>query len=242
MTPTSFHANSTNFIATTKLFHAGEGYFSRFFVIKEKKVIHFCNSKMAPIPTSSLAGFTPLPDERYIDGLKSGDPVVTHSFFYDLCRYTLTDIINSLMGRTLDYDDLVNELYVYLSTDNWRKLDTFRALNGCRLSSWVSVVAWRFFMRSRPRLLHQATADLAEVERQPPTADIDIEIEISIDVENTFAAMPNKRYANLLRLLLIEGYDSAEAAKRLETTVDNIYNLKRRAIQQFIATYRGSTK
>lgn len=195
---------------------------------------------MAPIPTAPLAGFTPLSDEQYIDGLKAGDSAITHSFFYVLCRYTLTDIMHSLMGRTLDYDDLVNELYVYLSTDKWHKLDTFRALNGCRLSSWVSVVAWRFFMQARPRLLHQAAADLVDIEPLSPATDIDIEI--SIDVENTFAAMPNKRYVSLLRLMLIEGYDSAEAAKKLETTVDNIYNLKRRAIQQFIAIYRGSTK
>lgn len=195
---------------------------------------------MTPIPTSSLAGFTPLRDERYINGLKSGDPTVTHSFFYDLCRYPLTDILNSLMGRTLDYDDVVNELYLYLSTDNWRKLDTFSAFNGCRLSSWVSVVAWRYFMQARPRLLHQASADMTDLE--PQTSSPDIDIEISIDVENTFAAMPNKRYVSLLRLMLIEGYDSVETAKRLETTVDNIYNLKRRAIQQFIAIYRDSTK
>lgn len=195
---------------------------------------------MTPIPTSPLADFSPLPDDDYINGLKTGNPDITRSFFYDLCRYPLTDITRSLMGGVLDYDDVVNELYLYLSTDNWRKLDTFRAFNGCRLSSWVSVVAWRFFMQARTRLLHQASTDMAELETG--ASSIDIDIEISIDVENTFAAMPNKRYVSLLRLMLIEGYDTIETAQKLGTSVDNIYNLKRRAIQQFIAIYRDSAK
>lgn len=197
---------------------------------------------MTPFPTSPLSYFSPLADDDYINGLKTGDPDITHGFFYDLCRYPLTDITRSLMGGTLDYDDVVNELYIYLSAENWRKLDTFRSANGCRLSSWVSVVAWRFFMQARQRLLHQASADMTEIEPQVPSTSSDIDIEISIDVENTFAAMPNKRYVRLLRLMLIEGYDSAETAQRLETTVDNIYNLKRRAIQQFIAIYRDAVK
>lgn len=195
---------------------------------------------MTPFPTSSLSDFTPMPDTDYIDGLKTGYPVVTRGFFYDLCRYPLADITRSLMGGTLDYDDIVNELYLYLSADNWRKLDTFQSLNGCRLSSWVSVVAWRYFMQARPRLLHQSSADMTEIASQAATSPLDIEI--AMDVENTFAAMPNKRYVQLLRLMLVEGYDSVETAGRLGTTVDNIYNLKRRAIQQFIAIYRGKSE
>lgn len=194
---------------------------------------------MTPFPTSSLSDFVPLSDSQYISGLKSGDSKITHSFFYDLCRYPLADILHSLMDNRIDYDDIVNELYLYLSEDNWRKLDTFKSLNQCRLSSWMSVVAWRYFMQARQRLLSRTQ----EMTDDGDTAiDKLIDVEIEMDVNSTFAAMPNKRYVEVLRLMLVEGYGPAETAKRLETTVDNIYTLKRRAIVQFISIYKDKEK
>lgn len=192
---------------------------------------------MTPFPTSSLDDFTPLSDAQYIQGLKDGDPTVTHNFFYDLCRYPLADITRTLMGNQLDYDDIVNELYIYLSADGWRKLDTFKAYHNCRLSSWTSVVAWRYFMQARPRLLNQSQ-DATDAECP---FDQQMETEIEMDVRSTFDAMPNKRYVEVLRLMLVEGYTAAETAKKLDTTVDNIYTLKRRAILQFLSIYHDKS-
>lgn len=80
-------------------------------------------------------------DAEYIIGLRSGNDHITESFFYGLCGYTLNDIRFSLMQNMIEYDELVNELYIYLSKDNWHKLDTFAGLNGCSLCSWIVRVA-----------------------------------------------------------------------------------------------------
>ena len=90
---------------------------------------------------------------EYIAGLKVADSHITEAFFYGLCNYLLNDIKYSLMEGNVDYDELVNELFIYLSKDNWHKLETFAGINGCSLCSWVTRITWRYFFKQRERLL-----------------------------------------------------------------------------------------
>lgn len=176
-------------------------------------------------------------DCEYISGLKGCDTNVIKSFFYSLCSYTLNDIRWSLMLGCVDYDELVNELYLYLSVDNWHKLDTFEGKNNCTLKSWMVRLSWRFFMQQRSRLLFDGC--YTECEKSDVTEEIEdaLNLEIAMDVESTFKRMSNKRYVQVLKWMLIDGFDADEVAKLLDTPVSNIYNIKHRAIVQFVETY-----
>ena len=44
--------------------------------------------------------------------------------------------------------------------------------------------------------------------------------------------MTNKRYVYVLKKLMIEGMEPSELAKEMEVTVDNLYNIKRRAMKE----------
>ena len=65
----------------------------------------------------------------------------------------------------------------------------------------------------------------------------DLRIQIAIDVNAVLSRMPNQRYEEIIRLLLIEGYSSQDVADMLDMKVENIYNLKHRSINQFIELY-----
>ena len=65
----------------------------------------------------------------------------------------------------------------------------------------------------------------------------DLRIQIAIDVNAVLRKMQNRRYADIIRLLLIEGYPSQDVAEMLGMKVANVYNLKHRAIVQFIELY-----
>lgn len=176
-------------------------------------------------------------DTEYIAGLKSGNNHITESFFYGLCNYLLNDIKYSLMESNIDYDELVDELYIYLSKDNWHKLDTFAGINGCSLCSWVTRITWRYFLKRREHLLGKVTRDITEVSISDCTKNLDTEI--AMDVNTTFERMPNKRYVQVLQWMLLEGYDADEVAAKLNTTVANVYNIKHRAIVQFVEIYNA---
>ncbi|MDE7135139.1 MAG: hypothetical protein K2N91_00750 [Muribaculaceae bacterium] len=176
-------------------------------------------------------------DHEYLTGLKKGDRDVTESFFYILCSYTLNDIRWSLMRGKLDYDELVSELYLYLSADGWHKLDTFEGKNGCTLKSWMVKLIWRFFMGQRARLLMEASSCESEITDAMAMTEDTLGLEIAMDVESTFGRMANKRYVQVLRWMLVEGYDADAVAEFMGTTASNVYNIKHRAIVQFVETY-----
>ena len=44
--------------------------------------------------------------------------------------------------------------------------------------------------------------------------------------------MPNKRYVYVIQHLVIEDREPEEMAKEMNVTVDNLYNIKRRAMAQ----------
>ena len=176
-------------------------------------------------------------DTEYIAGLKSGNNHITESFFYGLCNYLLNDIKFSLMEGNVDYDELVNELFIYLSKDDWHKLDTFAGINGCSLCSWVTRITWRYFFKQRERLLGKTALDITDTQVSHTTNNLDTEI--AMDVNTTFERMPNKRYVQVLQWMLVEGYGADEVATKLNTTVANVYNIKHRAIVQFVEAYNA---
>lgn len=174
-------------------------------------------------------------DTEYIAGLKRGDIMITEAFFYGLCSYTLNDIRVSLMYKAVDYDELVNELFIYLSKDDWHKLDTFAGLNDCTLRSWMVRLAWRYFMGRRERLLGIVAPGTDDVQIGD-TVD-ELSVEIRMDVESTLARMPNKRYVQVLEWMLMDGLEADEVAALLDTSPANVYNIKHRAIVQFVEVF-----
>jgi hypothetical protein len=51
-----------------------------------------------------------------------------------------------------------------------------------------------------------------------------------IDVISLLARMPNKRYAYVVKRLVLEDATPATVAQELDITIDNLYNIKKRAI------------
>lgn len=178
-------------------------------------------------------------DAEIIVGLKSSDSFIRDFYvkrlFYKELRGLLSAIQYSLFKGRVEYDELVNELYVYLSQNNWAALDTYRGDNKARLNSWLSKVAWRFFMnsyRKSSRLLMEDAIDYGG--RSPVMISDD---EIRMDIESVLRKMPNRRYAEILKLNLHYGYTAEELSVIMDTTVSNVYNLKHRAVMQFLSIY-----
>lgn|SRR5574344_893757 len=175
-------------------------------------------------------------DIQYIEGLKAKNPQVTQDFFYQLCNYTLNNINRSMMKGRVEYDDLVNELFLYLSQNDWHRLNTFAAIHGCHLSTWIAKVSWHFFWQQRRRLLGYEYGGMDEKGIKEFETD-SFDIDIMMDVEQTLDDMPNKRYADVLRKMLLEGHDAEEMAQLYHTSEANIYNIKHRAIIMFVNIY-----
>jgi DNA-directed RNA polymerase specialized sigma24 family protein len=71
------------------------------------------------------------------------------------------------------------------------------------------------------------------------SAEILSDVDIRMDIEKVMKMMPNRRYAEVLKLNLYYGYSAEDIAVILDTTVSNVYNIKHRAIVQFVETFKS---
>lgn len=142
-------------------------------------------------------------DAEIIVGLKSSDPAIrdfyVNRLFYKELKPLLCTIQYSLFKGTVDYNELVNDLYIHLSRENWAALDLYRGDNQARLSSWISRVAWHYFMNSYRRLSRVQPDEDGVLESMKPYAVISDD-DIRMDIEKVLKLMPNRRYAEVLKL------------------------------------------
>jgi hypothetical protein len=56
-----------------------------------------------------------------------------------------------------------------------------------------------------------------------------------MDIERLLSLMPNRRFAYVLRRLVLQEPDPRRVAEELSTNVDNLYNIKKRAMAALTA-------
>lgn len=169
-------------------------------------------------------------DQTIIQGLIARDNRLTEDFFFVKCRPLFKSIMKLVFSYEVDYDEMVNELYVYLMEDDAVKLRNFQYR--CSVYQWLKVLAIRFFIKKRNRMIDDnskeplSIGNLQVISNEGLTA--------SVDIEQLFCNMSNKRYINVIRKLVLEDCEPDDLAHEMNITTANLYNIKRRAMAQLI--------
>ena len=168
-------------------------------------------------------------DQEIIQGLIARDNRVTKEFFFDKCRPLFCSIIKKVFDYEVDYEEFVNELYVYLMEDDAVKLRNF----GYRSSvyMWLKILAIRYFIKKRSRMIDESSQE-TPYDGSQQTVDTEKDMTAEGDLERLFDNMPNKRYVYVIRRLLFEDWEPEQLAKDMNITTANLYNIKRRAMAQ----------
>ena len=168
-------------------------------------------------------------DKEIIEGLIARDNRVTEEFFFVKCRPLFCSIIQTVFDYEVDYDEFVNELYVYLMANDASKLRIF----GYRSTvyQWLKVLAIRFFINKRGRMIDDTTQE-NPYDGRNLTADTEKDMTAEGDLERLFIKMPNKRYVYVIRRLVLEDWEPEQLAQEMNVTTANLYNIKRRAMAQ----------
>lgn len=168
-------------------------------------------------------------DQEIVKALIERDPHVTARFFFKDCRPLILSIIHRVFDkRNTDYDEIISELYIYLMANDAIRLRQFKFES--TLYQWLKTTVIRFCLRLK------ADGRVIDDESQEPLGNRDkvpVSIESSqakMDVEALLRQMGNQRYAKVIRMLMIDDMTPDEVAKELSVTVDNLYNIKRRAM------------
>lgn len=168
--------------------------------------------------------------EEILKGLIAHDETVTQQFFFQNCRPLLYKLIGELFSTHVDYDELVNELYVHLMEDNARRL---RSFNGkCSIYQWMKKVAFNYFLdlKLHRRVIENESSDSLYDKREELT-DL-TEQEAQMDVATLLDQLENERYRMVLKKLVIEGVDYDELSKIIGLKKSNLYNIRKRAMAE----------
>ncbi len=168
-------------------------------------------------------------DKEIIQGLIDRDNKVTEEFFFVKSRPLFLDIIRRVFSDEVDYDEFVNELYLYLMENDAVKLRRFEYR--CSIYQWLKVVAIRFFIKKRDHLAEPGNQEPLTEASATLVAD-NADTLAKGDLLRLFSLMPNNRYGHVLKKLMVDGWEQEQLAIEMNITVDNLYNIKRRAMAQ----------
>lgn len=167
-------------------------------------------------------------DQQIIKGLIAHDNRITEEFFFVKCRPLFYSIMKLVFDYEVEYDEMVNELYVYLMEDDALKLRNFEYRSS--IYQWLKILSIRFFIKKRARMIDDNSQETLYdgQDHVAPKTNTGAEC----DLERLFEAMPTKRYVYVIRRLILEDCEPEELAREMNITTANLYNIKRRSMAQ----------
>lgn len=171
-----------------------------------------------------------LDDHGLVDGILGNDKELIKHFFTKKCSGLFTYILMNVFDGNIDRDELVSELYLFMAHNDWQVFRNFQYRSS--LMTYVTVVAVRFFQKRRARLIDlPGTTDLNnKTEGAAPI--VNIPNERRIDIQTALQKMPNERYRKVIEVLDLQDVRPELLAEEMNVTVDNLYNIHRRALMQ----------
>lgn len=165
-------------------------------------------------------------DKEIIDGILANDERIIQHFFFRECKPLFAYIVRSVFDGRQEINELINELYLYLQHDDWYKVRQFDYRS--KLITWISVVAIRFFQKKRALMIDSDPIETL-YDQNTFLQETSVNQDSGMDVRKAIDKMPNERYKYVIVELELKEREPEELAKEMHITIDNLYNIRRRA-------------
>lgn len=171
-------------------------------------------------------------DLDIVASLLQRDEAATRKFFFHDCRDMLVRVIKKVFYYPVEYDELINLLYLYIMENDAYRLRQYAGRSSIYL--WLQTTATRFFINHRDEVIDNVTHEppIVETPDEPGDEVDENEDDDILAIRCAFDRMPNRRYAHVLQRLVIDEASPLTVAAEMGVTVDNLYNIKKRAIAQ----------
>ena len=175
-------------------------------------------------------------DKELVTAVCSNDQRAIVHMFYKKYMSTFQYHVYKLFPYKEDVRDLVDEFFLYLYEDDWRRLKTFDG-SKASLSTWMSVTSFRFFKNYKHSKIDSngliSISDKWEtfVGDWVQSSDAGLMMDINASIES----ITNDRDREIARLLFIEDKEFQVVAERFGLSVDYVYTVKNRLVRQLQA-------
>lgn len=168
-------------------------------------------------------------DRDIVNAILRNDKSLIEWFFQNKCSKIFSYILYSVFDDKIDKRELVNELYLFMAQNDWQVFRNFQFRSS--LMTYITVIAVRFFQKKRLKLIDSiSTKELNDKLKQE--FNMISSIEQRIDLNSALNKMPNGRYRQVIEKLDLKDVQPKILAKEMNITVDNLYNIHRRALVQ----------
>ena len=155
---------------------------------------------------------------------------LTRQFFYNDCRPLFISIIRRVYGmQVVDYDEIINEIYILLMENDARRLREFDFRS--TLFNWQRTVAVRYCLKLKAGNKVVCNKTKEPLDDKRIIIPLVENTQAKMDLNNLLSLMKNQRYALIIRLLMIDCLSPEDVARKLSVRIDNLYSIKRRAMR-----------
>lgn len=189
-----------------------------------------------------------LQDLQIAKALLDRNEQVTRKYFYQQCYPLFKSIYDNYYTDCTCCKEFIDEIYVLVlapsKTTGKCQMENFKGES--TLASWLKTVCLYYCYKQ-----FDLKEKMPKYEPRPHSNEIEIDEDgdrndaiygsIEIDLSNLeredaitrLKQLPNKRYGELLRLRYVESLTNEETANKLGTTMENYYNIHKRAKEQY---------
>lgn len=195
-------------------------------------------------------------DLQIAQALIQRDNTVTRKYFYQHCFPLFKSIYDNYYTDCTDYKEFIDEIYIVVLTPSKAtgrcQMENFRGER--TLASWIKTACLYYCYKKfeskekMPKYEHLQNSTVKDNDDSDRTDAIygSMEIDFSSlnrqDALTILKQMPNKRYAELIRLKYLELKTNEETAIALGMTMDNYYNKHKLAKEQYERIFRKEVR
>ena len=170
-----------------------------------------------------------LDDRELVDSIINNNTPLIKYFFTKKCSGLFTYILMNVFNGNIDKRELVSELYLFMAHNDWQVFRKFQFRS--TLMTYVSVVSVRFFISKRAQLI-DSPIQTSLNNKEGHIYSTVLSQEQRIDIRAALKKMPNERYRKVIETLDLQDVRPELLAEEMNVTVDNLYNIHRRALVQ----------
>ena len=169
-------------------------------------------------------------DIELVEGMLMNNEAVIKYFFFEKCTPIFRNIKYKINCQE-EMNDFINEFYLYLQAENWRKLRQFDYR--IAFMSWISIVAFRFFRKQQAKIMDYQSIDSLLYEAS--TEYDEEQMYNSLETENFINSLPDMKSRLVVRKLILEEIEPLKLADKMKISVANLYNIKHRVLKKLTA-------
>lgn len=175
-------------------------------------------------------------DEDLVDAVCRNDHQAIVHLFYKKCLPTFQYHIFKLFPYKEDVRDLVDEFFIYLFEDDWRRLRTYDG-SKASLATWMSVTSFRFFKSYKHSKIDYNGVISINDKWESFVGDWvqSSDAGLMMDLNDAINSITNDRDREIARLIFIEDKEFKVIADRFDLSIDYVYTVKNRLVKQLKA-------